>query len=251
MTELTLNDDLRQTFVIMKYEFKKYLKGRRILIFGALVAVVLALLTTLPYLLGHELPDDPADLGVLYTAFVSLLVLVSATLFTSGTLSSEFEERTALVLFTKPLRKWSIYIGKYTTATILGIAFMLVYFVATSIVSLVVDGALPPHIVISFGLTILYVISTGGIAMMISSFTKKSSTSAILTFITLLLLISLVTGIMYTYGINTWFMLDDASGYISTCMNGTSGSGTAACVMVVWAAITSIIGYVLFKRREF
>lgn len=251
MTELNKKDDIRQSRIIMKYELRKHLEGKRILLFGALIAAVLALMTILPYILGDGLSKDSAILSQNYMSFVNLLVLISATLFTSSAIASEFEERTALILFTKPLRRWSVYVGKCVASFILGVAFMIVYFAFVAVVSLAVAGSIPPHFAAAFGLTILCVISTNGIALMISSFAKKSSTAAILTFITLLLLISIITGILYYNNIDTWFMLDDASGHIYSCIQGESGTGTAAGVMVVWGAVTTALGYLIFKKREF
>lgn len=251
LTELNKKDDLRQSRVVMKYEFRKHLEGNKILLFGGLIVAVLLMLTVLPYVFGDGLPKDASKLGSLYLMFVSLIVLVAATLFTSGSISSEFEERTALIIFTKPVRKWSIYLGKYVASCMLGIAFMVVYYAIVCAVSLAVTSSIPPNFVASLGLTILYVLATGGIAIMISSFAKKSSTAAILTFITLLLLISIVTGVLMMNNVNTWFMLDDASNHISTSITCESGTGAAAGVMVVWAAITTIFGYFIFKRREF
>jgi ABC-2 type transport system permease protein len=251
LTELNKKDDLRQSRVVMKYEFRKHLEGKKILLFGGLIAAVLLLLTVLPYVFGDGLPEDASKLGSLYLMFGSLIVLIAATLFTSGAIASEFEERTALILFTKPIRKWSIYLGKYVASCLLGIVFMVVYYAIVTAVSLAVTGSIPPHFAASLGLTVLYVLSTSGIAMMISSFAKKSSTAAILTFITLLLLISIVTGVLTMYNVDTWFMLDDASNHISTCITGESGTGAAAGIMGIWALITTALGYFIFKKREF
>jgi ABC-2 type transport system permease protein len=251
LTELNKKDDIRQSRIMMKYEIRKHLEGKRILLFGLLMAAVLAMITVLPYVFGNGLPKNSIDLGQLYLAFVGLIVLISATLFTSSAIASEFEERTALILFTKPVRKWSIYLGKYVASFLLGMAFMVIYFLVTAIVSIAVAGSIPPHFAAALGLTILYVLATNGIAIMISAFAKKSSTAAILTFITLLLLISIVTSVLQVNNIDPWFMLDDASNQIAFCIDGRSGTGTAAGVMVIWATITAVFGYFLFKRREF
>ncbi len=251
LTELNKKDDIRQSRIMMKYELRKHLEGKKILLFGLLMAAVLAMITVLPYVFGDGLPKDSTNLGQLYMGFVALIALISATLFTSSAIASEFEERTALILFTKPVRKWSIYLGKYVASFLLGMAFMVIYFVVVTIVSIAVTGSIPPNFAAALGLTILYVLATNSIAIMISSFAKKSSIAAILTFITLLLLISIVTSVLQVNHIDPWFMLDDASNQIYYCIEGQPGTGTAAGVMVVWSAITALFGYFLFKRREF
>jgi ABC-2 type transport system permease protein len=178
------------------------------------------------------------------------LVLLAATLFTSGTISSEFEERTALILFTKPLRKWSIFLGKFLASYILGLIFMAVYYLVVAVVSLAVTGTVASELAMSMALSIAYLVGVNGLAILISSVSKKSSTAAILTFVTLLLIISIITNVLDMYNVDTWFMLDNAADHIYSCMTGESGSGTAAAVMLIWG-ITLFAGYSIFKKREF
>ncbi len=251
MLEDSFSDNIRQTKVIIKYEFKKYFEGKRIIIFGVLMALVLSLSIALPYIFGDGLSDDPTILAYSMIGMISLLILVSATLFASGTIVSEFEERTALVLFTKPLKKWSIYLGKVFTACVLGILFMLVYYGVVAVVSMIVTGSIATNLLLSLGLALAYVIGTTGVAVLISSVVKKSSTAAILTFISLLLLLTIISSILTVNSIEPWFMLDEASMSITNCLSNESYDALrSGSVMVIWGLVTGAIGYLAFRRRE-
>lgn len=252
MLEDSFSDNIRQTKVIMKYELRKHLEGKKIILFGMLMALLLALNIILPYILGDGLNKDPTELAYSFVTFASLLILISATLFASGTIVSEFEERTALILFTKPLRKWSIFLGKFVSACLLGIMFMLIYYAVVVAVSFAVTGTIATNLLLSLGLAILYVIATTGIAVLISSAVKKASTAAILTFVMLLMIFALISMLLDANSIDPWFMVNQAELTISSCLSGEDFNALAsAAVMVVWGAATGVVGYTAFKRREF
>ena len=129
-------EDLRQALIVSRYEALKFLSGYKLLIFGIIMVASLLLLS----IANIIFMDDPTVNSVYssFISFVSLLALLGATLFTSTTLSSEFEERTALVLFTKPIKKSSIFLGKILIAFALNVAIFAIYYIVTTLVGLII-----------------------------------------------------------------------------------------------------------------
>ncbi|MCL2032873.1 MAG: ABC transporter permease [Methanomassiliicoccaceae archaeon] len=251
MLEDSFSDNLRQTGVVLKYELKKYFRGKKMAIFAIIMLLVLLLNTVPPYLFGDGLNKDPLILAYSYASSMQLLVLLMATLFVSGTIVSEFEERTALVLFTKPLRKWSIFVGKVSVACMAGFMFILVYYAVTAAISLIVTGSVTSSLLTSLGLALTYMIGTAGVAVLISSMVKKSGTAAVLTFVTLLMIMMLTSGILSENSIDPWFMLDTAGYDIDGCLpDNDLNIGRSAGVMLVWGLVTGAAGYLIFRRRE-
>lgn len=123
-------EDLRQALIVSRYEALKFLSGYKLLIFGIIMITSLLLLS----IANIIFMDDPTVNSVYssFISFVSLLALLGATLFTSTTLSSEFEERTALVLFTKPIKKSSIFLGNILIAFALNVVIFAIYYVVTN-----------------------------------------------------------------------------------------------------------------------
>lgn len=266
-----------QTYVVARNEVTKFLRSRKLMLYIALVALIVILMTFLPYLLGDGLEGSAGDVFSGYISYVSLLVLLGATLFASYTIVSEFEERTALILFTRPLRKTSIFLGKFAACFVLEAAIVIVYYLLAAVIAWAVSGDLVSSFLPSMAMSIAYVFATTGIAMLISSFMKKGGTSAVLTFITILLILPVITGVVSAAGFDTWFMLDGAAGSITTSIPeyvassnemlielgqhlGMDMSGmmvrAADCVqsgavMLVWGAVTTAAAYLLFSRREF
>jgi len=263
--------DLRQTYVIMKNEVLKFVRGRRMQIYILLLAVVLSLLTAVPYLFeGHGLSGDPEKVIVSYLSFAPTLVLMAATLFASVSIVSEYEERTALLLFTRPVRKSSIFAGKFLAAMGISVLMIGIYYAATALVSLAASGGLDGNMAVSFGLSVVYAFATSGIAVLISSLMKKASTSTILTFVALLLILPVISQVLAASGVDTSWMLDRASESICTVLPGyremmnqliysltgmtvvsEPDAAMDAAVMAGWGAATALASFLLFRRREF
>ena len=245
-------DVTKKSIIVAKNEFKKYFRGKKLILCAGIMVLILAMLTILPYVFGDGLPKEPRELTLLFVFFAYLIVVLTATLFGSTTIVSEYEERTALITFTKPIRKISIFLGKFVAAIIVGVLFTLVYYGATIAICYAVTGAIASETFTSLGLALLYVFAAMGVAILISSAMKKGSSATIMTFITLLLLMS-VLSLALSSSVETWWMLDQAADMIIHTLEGTESMSavTAAGVMVVWGLVTSVLSYVLFKRRNF
>jgi len=274
--------DIYQTGVVAKYEMLKYIRGKKIYVFSAIMLLVLFLMTILPYLIGDGLSEDPTDLmvggssGMGYASMISLFVIFGATLFASGALVSEFEERTALLTFTRPIKKESVFFGKMLASFLFTAMFILAYYLIVIVISLIVAGGVADNVLPSIGISMLYILAVNAVAFLISAFLKKGSTAAIMTFILFLLIFQMLTGIMMIFGIEPVYDLTYASTAIQSIISGAVTSpiidsstgdtlimfgremynyvptvGLAVSIMVVWLIVATAIAMVQFKRREF
>lgn len=209
------SDDFRQAFVVSKNEIRKFVRGKRFALYVLLVAAIFAMLTTFPYLFGDGLGSTSGDVISQYISFVYMLVVLAATLFASVVIVSEFEERTALLMFTRPIRKTSIFLGKVLACIFLESVMIIAFYIGIAVVSLAVAGTVASSLAVSLGISLLYVLATSSVAVFISSIVKKGSTSAIMTFVFLLLILPVIT--MVT-GADSWYMLNIVSESISTCI---------------------------------
>lgn len=262
-------DDMRQALVVSKNELVKYIRGKKIIVLGVLILLIWGLFTISPYALGFV-----SGIGPMYFStsiqFMSMILVLIGTLFASGTIVSEFEERTALVIFTRPMKKWPVFIGKLVAALSLGMAAALVYYALTAVSVYILAGALPSNVFLSLGYSIVYLFAVTGVSMMISSLVKKSGTAAILTFFFFLLLTSTVYAMLALGGVEPWFIIDYLGGHITWAFDhGTnvvpatrvSSGGIALLVSgydplkaagcgIAWGAATLAISYILMRRKE-
>lgn len=113
-------DDLRQVFVIAGNEMRKFIRGKKILLYVLLMALFVALLVGFPIAYPDNFGtfmNNPDNVLFTYASNVTFLILIGAVLFASYTIVSEFEERTYLLLFTRPVKKTSIFVGKFLQVT--------------------------------------------------------------------------------------------------------------------------------------
>ena len=250
------SDDIRQTFIVAKNEIVKFVSGKKILIFGIIGLATLVLLSVVMFGWGSD--DMTTEGGVsTYLSFISLLMLLGATLFSSVTLVSEFEERTALVLFTKPIRKGSIFVGKFIAAYLLNMIFVIVYYLITALMVGIKTGGFTSNIFPSLGYCAVYIFALTGIAILFSALLKKSSSASILTFIFILLVPSLILSVMmiidnnFTDPYKYWYILDEALLAVTDSISGPVENGPrAALVMFIWGLIPTVASYFLFRKRE-
>ena len=271
--------DIYQVGVVAKYEMLKYVRGKKIYVFSAIMLLVLFLMTALPYILGDGLPKDPMELmvgsGMGYISMISLFVIFGATLFASGALVSEFEERTALLTFTRPIKKESVFFGKMLASFLFTAAFILAYYLIVIVISLIVAGGVASGVATSIGISMLYILAVNAVALLLSAFLKKGSTAAIMTFILFLLIFQMLTGIMMVFGVEPVYDLTYASmaidssisGAVTTAITDNTGNvlvlfgremysyvptvSLAVTIMAVWLIVATAIAMIQFKRREF
>jgi len=252
-------DDFRQIFVITKNEMTKFIRGKKLLVYVILAAAVFSLLAFLPYALGSQWNSMMVFL-VAHFAFMSILVVLAVTLFSSSTYVSEFEERTALILFTRPVKKTTIYVGKFLGCFIMEAVVFIGYYAAMSVAFIFLsDQPTIGQYLTSLASLMIYLFAASGVAAIFSVTMKKAGTAAIMTFVTILLLISIVSGVISTAtGVTPWYMLDQASNAIfasipgvASYMNITDFDMVKGIItMFVWGVASIILSWFLFTKKE-
>lgn len=251
---IDVGDDLRQAVIVGRYEILKFFYGKKIFIFGGLILALYALVTWIMFAFADQ---DMTVRGATqsYISFLQLLLLIGATLFSSVTIVSEFEGRTALTLFTKPVRKYSIVIGKFCAAYVLNLGIVLLYFVLSAVAVAIKTGGVASEMAASFGYCALYAFSLTGIALFFSALMKKSSSASILTFI-FILMAPMVIAMVAVLAMDIdpsemWYVLDVASAAVVNCFDGPIANPVRdSLVMVLWGLVPAVAGYFLFRRRE-
>ncbi|MDW5561675.1 MAG: ABC transporter permease [Methanomassiliicoccus sp.] len=268
-----LPSDLQQVGVVAKYDILKYLRSRRLLGILIIEVLVLAIITVLIGTSDHKYTVD----GVIseYVGFVSILIILGATLFGGDAIVSEYQGRTGFLLFPNPVKKSSILGGKLASSVAAMSLLLVIYYVVAIVCGLVLgSGGMSTRVFASLGLALLYGISAIAVAFLISSIMKGSTGSLILTFALFFLIFDIITSLIGTLGgIKPWFMIDFAGSTLSTVMSDPYpvdtissipvGDGTtfsmhvfypeiylSIAVMVVYAAASIGLAYLFFRRRE-
>jgi ABC-2 type transport system permease protein len=200
--------------------------------------------------------------------------------FGGDAISGEFQNKTGYFLVGNPIRRSSIYVGKWIAALI---ASLIIVGIFTAIMLAngfyYLGASIPMQFDEAFIFTIGYLISALGFTFFFSSLFKSSAFSILVTVILLLfgftLIDTLVTNIAH---IEPWFSLTYGAGIINdvftvpypphtTNLTGGFGGGGGGpppglieyiptipeglAIMGIYFVITALVGLVLFERKEF
>ena len=103
----------------MKYTFRDYLRSRR---FAILLGIMLIISLLLTAVVAYYRPPNFVDGGVLsfYSGWwgisVTLITVLSGIFFGGDAISGEFQNRTGYFTLPNPIRRSSVYIGKWLSA---------------------------------------------------------------------------------------------------------------------------------------
>jgi ABC-2 type transport system permease protein len=265
--------DLEQVVTVARYDVLKHLRSKRIYGIIAILILIIIVNMILPPALGNDYSKNSIDFASGFISLVPTVILVIAVLFAGDAIVSEFQGRTGYLLFPNPVKRWVLYTGKYVAALGLAIFLLLLYYGIVVILTLVMTGGASWLILYSLLLAMIYASATIGVGFMISSFMKGSTGSLILTLALLLLILPMVSGIMSMTSFKPDFLVSFAGDSISYVLNDPYptdskeimdiGGGqtmtiwlyypqvlTAVVVMLAYAIVTFLVGYLAFKKRE-
>ena len=291
MTETQLNSvnevpsSISQIGISMKYTFLEYIRSRRFLIVLIITLLIAALLTII---VAWRRPAGflVSNLGF-YSSWwglsVTFVIILTGIFFGGDAISGEFQNKTGYFGIPNPVRRSSIYIGKWLSAFLAATAILVVYMVIT-----IANGAyysatianfgsgLPYQFVYSLLYAWFYLAAVMGVAFFFSSLFKSSSISILVTVILLLFGFSLISTLVSDLvGIEPWFILTYGAGIIGNILQspyppaktvnttpiGHARSFTTTTfaasvpqglvIIGLYFIITTVLGLILFERKEF
>src|SRR2546425_7731752 len=225
-----LPTSVSQVGTITKYELLNYFRSRRFFILLAIGLIISGLLTGLVayYGVGTVAPCLPTVCSSPALAFysfwwgnsVTLVIVLSGIFFGGDAISGEFQNKTGYFLVGNPLRRSSIYVGKWIAALTASLIILAVYAAIAVGNGVYYFGASIPY---QFGeslvFSVLYLIAVLGFTFFFSSLFKSSSMSILVTAILFLFAFSLIQLIVSSLAqIEPWFIITYGAGIIGNVL---------------------------------
>ncbi len=256
-----------QVLTVTAYEIRKYLRGRRLLGMLILLGVIVALLLGLRPALGLKYPSDPNNFVVSFANFTGILVVLAGVLFAADALVSEHEKRTGYFLFPNPVRREVLVLGKLTASLLVSALIVSLYYAAATVAAFVVTGSVTWDIGLSYLYALAYMTSVVGVAFLISSALKTTTSATVLTFFLFELIFNIVQAVLPLAKVNPWFIPTAASGIIGNVLSSapafTPPNGgreflpsfvpdvtTSLIVFALYFIAGSVLAILFFQRRE-
>ena len=266
----TMPDSWTQALRMSRYQFRDYLRSRRFVLMLSIVAAICVILLTLvahyrpPALLG----TGAAFYGSLWVGGAEILIIFAAIIYGGDAIAGEFQNRTGYFLMGLPIKRWSVYAGKYIAAFAASLLTLLIYFLVLIFAGLyfVHGGGLSAGVFESVLIVALYLAAVLGTTFLFSSLFKTSMYGVIIVAIMFLFGFTLISGLLESLvGITPWFIITWANAAISYPITGLpTAAGLARGniealptyaqgigVMLGYFVGTTLGGLALFEREEF
>jgi len=198
--------DISQLLTIMRYEILKVTRGRKLYIMLAIIAIIAAAVIIVPPAAGETYPDKEGLIDFMVT-FVEIIIILLVTLFGADSIVYDFEKGTAFVLYPNPVRRRTIFIGKFLSSTLVSILLLVFYYVIMVLVDIGINGGVPGRTVYSLGVAIVYMVTLMAITMLISTSMKSTLASSVIVFAMFFLIFPMVNAIMTIVGQAPWFII--------------------------------------------
>jgi ABC-2 type transport system permease protein len=277
ISENKVPSSLTQVGITMKYTFLDYFRSRR---FFILLTITLAISALLTFIVGYYRPGTflASDLSF-YSGWwgnsTTFVVVLSGIFFGGDAISGEFQNKTGYFGIPNPIRRSSIYVGKWLAALIASTMILSVFTAITIGNGMYYFGLNVPY---QFGESVLfawfYLVAVLGFTFFFSSLFKSSSMSILVTAIVFLFAFTLIeTLIADLVQIEPWFILTYGGQIIGNVLKvpyppptsvssfGPGGQRTfitynvaipeGLAIIGLYFVVTAILGLVLFERKEF
>lgn len=213
---------------------------------------------------------EPAkDFAKSFMQFGNMLIIIFVTFFGADALVSEYQNRTAYLLFPNPLRREVMLVGKFMASFIASLLMVGLFYLLIMALSVLTVGGIATYIGISFGFAAIYLMACMAVAFFVSSIMKGSTGAIIFTFFLLLMILPIIQSIGMVSGMKMWFLLSFMGDLPSTTLswdnyptdhvqdqygftiyNYYPDPGLSLIVMAGYIIIFGILATLLFRRKE-
>jgi len=205
--------------VVIGYEFLKHIRRKRLYVILGLTLVAELLVLILLPLLMEGYPDNVMVMAAMLSIGPGLAT-IGAVFFAGDAIAGEFEGKTGFILFTNPVKRATLVMGKYL-AGYAAVALLVVFgYVIVSISLLAIYGNVPIETAKSFGLCLLYAGSVLSVTFFFSSVSKGSMGATVMTLLFIMVISGIIDGVLTMADQPNWFLLSKASDSISTVYGG-------------------------------
>lgn len=267
---------VRQVLGLAGYQLRDYFRSRRfILLYGIVIAIGAILTTVVAHFRPANLLGEPAAfLASLWGGGVPLVIVLAGVIFGGDAIAGEFQNKTGYFLMGLPIRRVTVYAGKYIAAFVaaLGAIGLFAAIVLGNGAYYFGAGVFTGVFGLSFVLAIVYLLAVLGATFLFSSLFKTSAYAVLLVAILFLFGFTLLQDLVSSLvKMEPWFIISYASpviGYVFdnpypahvnhvqvgpraflTLYNPTLVEGVA--IMLGYFLLTAIAGLLLFEREEF
>jgi ABC-2 type transport system permease protein len=264
--------DINHFYLSITFEIRKHLRRKGLILVIFLAFLLPIIFYIVPIALDTGFADTANQFASSNLGFITLLIIISAAVFTGDAISSEFEKKTGLILFPTPQRRNSIFIGRFIAAIIgVWLVVSIYYFITTlEIISIYGFSEISIELGKSFLIALIYSVCAISIIFLLSSILKKTIYSSLVGFFMLMMILPIISGVLQLADVEPWFIVTYSAGLMTnvlavTTLTGGPGQGgpgggfgpgfepdfyVGIAVMVAYIMIFLVMSLIIANRRR-
>lgn len=224
-------NDMEKLGIVIKYEFLKHIRRKRLYIIMAVALLTEALvLILIPALQGGYPKSVMVMAGLLSVG--SSLAAIGAVFFAGDAIAGEYESKTGFLLFTNPIKRELLWIGKYLAGFIAVTILMVFTYIIMAVALLVIYQQVPVEIFESFGLALFFAAAVLSTTFFFSAVSKGSMGATIMTLLFVWMFCGILESVLAFTGNPYWYVLSAGGdsialpfGSLESFMAGFGGMG--------------------------
>jgi ABC-2 type transport system permease protein len=270
---------MTQVLRLARYQLRDFLLSRRFVLMLTIVAILGVIITAVVgyYRPASLLGSSNLFYSDIWAGGVTVVIVFAGVIFGGDAIAGEFQNKTGYFLMGLPVRRATVYSGKYIAAFVSSLVALLAF--AAILVGNAAyyfgTGAFTVAFAESLVLAIVYMLALLGATFMFSSMFKTSTYAVLVVAVLFIFGFSILQELISALvKIEPWFIITYADGVIGypflptlpahivqmsvgprgngptfTEYNPTYPEGVA--VMLGYFIVTAIVGLLLFEREEF
>ena len=255
--------------IVTGYEFLKHIRRKRLyVILGLMLVAELAVIISVPLLMDGY-PDSMMVMAFMLTVGPSMASL-GAVFFAGDAIAGEFESKTGFMLFTNPVRRTTLVIGKYLACSIAVALLVAFSYIITAVTLLVIYGGVPGEMFQSFGLALLFAGAFLSVTFFFSSVSKGAMGATVMSLLLVMVVFGIIESVLMFTDNPSWFLLSTGGDSIAAVYGEysvilgeflpqdvelpfeleTMNIGLAAMAMVVYMVVGFVLSIWISGRRQ-
>ena len=198
--------ELGKRGIVINYEFIKHIRRKRLwVILGIALVAELAVIILVP-VLQDGYPNNVMVMAAMLTVG-PMLASIGAIFFAGDAIAGEFESRTGFMLFTNPIKKPTLWFGKYVASGI-AVAMLVVFTYAIIAFTLLgIYGEVPGEILDSFAQALMFSFSVLSVTFFFSAVSKGAMGATVITLLFVFVLSGIIESVLAFTGNEYWYLI--------------------------------------------
>ena len=214
--------DFEKLKIVIQYEFLKHFRRKRLyIVLGIALLVEALVLILIPVLMESGYPNDALTMAALLTAGPSLAV-IGAVFFAGDAIAGEYESKTGFLLFVNPVKRLTLWAGKYLAGFIATAILVVFSYVIITIALLAIYQQVPVELLKSFGLCLLYAGAVLSVTFLFSAISKGSMGATVMTLLFIFVICGILQSILMATGNPNWYILSTGGDSITAVLTDMS-----------------------------